>query len=162
MHTPDDQFEENTETVRLIDGHRGVEMPVCYMKRAKITAGEYLIFYRVAFRHEPKQQKGGGSGSSPLRTGGNSKLASPGSAISGKAPASNNMDDATDYAIDNSDFFHEQRKIVLSVHFPAQSKLQMQRIETEPTYGKDIFVRMRRHYKQKFEQGVQIDDVIHL
>ena len=114
MHTPDDQFDENTETVRLIDGHRGVEMPVCYMKRAKITAGEYLIFYRVAFRHEPKQT----GGSSPLRTGGN-KLASPGSAISGKAPASNNMDDATDYAIDNSNFFHEQRKIVLSVHFPA-------------------------------------------
>ena len=123
-------------------------MPVCYLKRAKITAGEYLIFYRVAFRHEPKQS------GSPLRTGGSHKFASPGSAISSKAPATHNMDDATDQGIKNSNFFHEQRKIVLSVHFPAQSKLQMQRIETEPTYGKDIFVRMRRHYKQKFEQGV--------
>ena len=34
----------------------------------------------------------------------------------------------------------------------------MQRIETEPFYGKDIFTRMRRHYKQKYEQGIALDE----
>jgi len=53
IDTPDDQFEENTETVRLIDGHRCVYSPVCFIKRNKIPAGEYLIFYRAAFTYEP-------------------------------------------------------------------------------------------------------------
>ena len=82
--------------MRLIDGHRGVEMPVCYLKRAKITAGEYLIFYRVAFRHEPKQS------GSPQRTAGRgaAKLASPGSVLSSKGLTSN-MDDANDMSNGN-------------------------------------------------------------
>jgi len=46
---------------------------------------------------------------------------------------------------------HEHRKLVLTAHFPSNSKLQMQRIETEPHYGKQIFLQMRRHYKNKFE-----------
>jgi hypothetical protein len=54
IHTPDDQFEENTETVKLIDGHRGVDMPTVYLKRHRIPAGEYLIFYRAAFKIDPK------------------------------------------------------------------------------------------------------------
>ena len=132
--------------MRLIDGHRGVEMPVCYLKRAKITAGEYLIFYRVAFRYPKKS--------------GSFNIASPGSNLSSKVPLSQNTDGEANDIADAQNFFHEQRKIVLSLHFPAQSKLQMQRVETEPMYGKDIFVRMRRHYKQKFEQGVNLDDVI--
>ena len=45
---------------------------------------------------------------------------------------------------------HEHRKLVLSVHFPANSKLQLQRIETEPFYGKEIFLQMRRMFKNKF------------
>ena len=57
-------------------------------------------------------------------------------------------------------FYHEHRKLVLSLHFPAESKLQMQRIETEPIYGKPIFVQMRSHYKQKFERGEAVDDVV--
>ena len=52
VETPEDQFDENTETVRLIDGSRVVYQPVCFIKRNKITAGEYLLFYRVAFTHE--------------------------------------------------------------------------------------------------------------
>ena len=89
-------------------------MPVCYLKRASIKAGEYPIFYRVAFRHQPK---------SPLRTGGSgaAKMSSPGSAVSSKVNA---MDDG-DGLERGSDFFHEQRKIVLSLNFPAHSKLQM-------------------------------------
>ena len=35
----------------------------------------------------------------------------------------------------------------------------MQRIETEPFYGKDVFIRMRRHYKMKFERGVIEEEV---
>ena len=34
----------------------------------------------------------------------------------------------------------------------------MQRIETEPFYGKEIFTRMRRHYKKKYEQGIALDE----
>ena len=52
LDTPDDEFEENTETVMLIDGARSVYQPVCFMKRSRIAAGEYLIFYRAAFSHE--------------------------------------------------------------------------------------------------------------
>ena len=55
--TPDDQFEENTETVRLIDGHRCVYQPVGFIKRSKIDAGEYLLFYRAAFTREPVKIK---------------------------------------------------------------------------------------------------------
>ena len=36
----------------------------------------------------------------------------------------------------------------------------MQRVETEPFYGKDVFVQMRHHYKQKFEQGLVVNEVI--
>ena len=92
VHTPDYQFEENTETVRLLDGHRGVYMPVCYLKRSKITAGEYLIFYRVGFRYEKQ--------STPGKTpGAKTPVNSPKSVISSKIQTSNGnngMDDATD------------------------------------------------------------------
>ena len=47
--------------------------------------------------------------------------------------------------------------MVLSLNFPANSKLQMQRVETEPDYGKDVFTMMRKHYKRKFEQD-KVDD----
>ena len=47
---------------------------------------------------------------------------------------------------------------MLSVNFPQEAKLQMQRMETEPFYGKDIFVKMRSHYKQKYEQGIALDE----
>ena len=50
VHTPEDQFEENTETVVLVDGHRGVDMPLIYIKRNRLPAGEYLLFYRAAFK----------------------------------------------------------------------------------------------------------------
>ena len=50
--TPDEQFDaDNGETVRLVDGHRGTEVPLIYMKRARMPAGEYLIFYRAAFQY---------------------------------------------------------------------------------------------------------------
>ena len=52
VETPDDQFEENTQTVKLIDGNRSVDMPLVYFKRWKLPAGEYLLFYRVAFRYQ--------------------------------------------------------------------------------------------------------------
>jgi len=80
--------------------------------------------------------------------------------VSSKAPSSY-IDPSEIYQGDPS-FFHSQRKLVLSVHFPNNSKLQMQRIETEPIYGKDVFTRMRRHYKRKFEQGVIDEEIVEL
>lgn len=56
VQTPDDQFEDNTETVKLVDGARGIDMPIIYIRRNKITAGEYLLFYRAAFIPEPGSQ----------------------------------------------------------------------------------------------------------
>ena len=79
--------------MRLIDGHRGVEMPVCYLKRAKITAGEYLIFYRVAFRYPKKS--------------GSFNIASPGSNLSSKVPLSQNTDGEANDIADAQNFFHE-------------------------------------------------------
>ena len=50
--TPEEQLEnDNNETVRLVDGHRGTEVPLIYIKRTRIPAGEYLIFYRAAFQY---------------------------------------------------------------------------------------------------------------
>ena len=57
VHTPDDTFEDNTETVRLVDGARGIDMPIVYIKRNKISAGEYLIFYRAAFISEKERNQ---------------------------------------------------------------------------------------------------------
>jgi len=55
IYTPEDQFEDNTELVKFVDGHRGVGMPLCYIRRNKIVAGEYLIFYRAAFKFPPSE-----------------------------------------------------------------------------------------------------------
>ena len=82
--TPEQQFDDSTETVRLIDGHRGVDMPVLYLKRKRLAAGEYLIFYRAFFRHEPS--------SAPEQVGGTP------SQTSNKAPSRQSgyqMDDPT-------------------------------------------------------------------
>ena len=76
IDTPDDQFDENTETVKLIDGHRGTECPLIYLKRNKLPAGEYLIFYRVAFRHEPE----------PLKVKHIGQFGTPNSGTSSKVP----------------------------------------------------------------------------
>ena len=82
--------------VKFVDGHRGVGMPLCYIKRNKIVAGEYLIFYRAAFKYPPDM----------------TTQPSPYSQTSQKKPATDLMDGV-----------HEHRKLVLSVHFPAGSKL---------------------------------------
>ena len=129
IETPEDQFDDNTEMVKFVDGHRGVGMPLIHIKRNKIVAGEYLLFYRAAFKFSPDEI---------LATN-----PSPYSHVSAKRPPT--------HATDLMDGYHQHRKLVLTVHFPANSKLQMQRIETEPHYGKQIFLQMRRHYKHKFE-----------
>ena len=77
--TPEDQLEDNTETVRLIGGHRGTDIPLCYIKRSKMLAGEYLIFYRAAFRSKPSNT--------------DSDYISPMSAASSKMPQADRMDD---------------------------------------------------------------------
>ena len=62
--------------MRLIDGARCVDMPLCYFKKNNMKAGEYLIFYRSAFRHDP---------SASIKSSGTSKfVGSPGSRKSGK------------------------------------------------------------------------------
>ena len=114
VFTPADQLEDNTEMVKFVDGHRGVGMPLTFIKRNKLVAGEYLIFYRAAFKFAPDEN---------LVTN-----PSPYSHVSAKKPPK--------LATDHMDGYHRHRKLVLTAHFPANSKLQMQRIETEPHYGK--------------------------
>ena len=65
-------------------------MPLVFIKRGKVPAGEYLLFYRAAFRYE-----GDPPNQSPSRTPGSQKS----SKVSDAASANNQqMDDAGDLA----------------------------------------------------------------
>ena len=125
VQTPEEQFDENNETVRLVDGHRGTEVPLIYIKRPRMPAGEYLIFYRAAFRYPAETP--GKSFSDSFNKLSPAKLFSPKKSPKKQVPGYQ-MDDFTDLgAVTQIDteapFYHDQRKLVLSLNFPNNSKL---------------------------------------
>ena len=137
IETPQEQFDSDTEELKLIDGMKDYDRPVVYITRRQLKQGEYLLFYRVAFTDEVTNFEASGSFNRSLRSG-RSKGAMD-SFKRGKGIDFNMMK-----------FPHTERKLVIGINFPNNSKLQMQRIETDK-YGKDIFLLMRHYYREKYE-----------
>ena len=48
--TPQEEFDSDTEEIKLIDGMKDSDRPVVYLSRQSLKKGEYLLFYRVAFK----------------------------------------------------------------------------------------------------------------
>ena len=116
--------------------------PVVYLTRPQLKKGEYLLFYRVAFTDEVKSDFGA-SGSFNR-----SNRISVGSSRGKMDSFKGGKNSAIDFNL--LKFPHTERKLVIGLNFPCNSKLQMQRIETDK-YGKDIFLLMRHYYKEKYE-----------
>jgi hypothetical protein len=45
-----DSDETESEVLRLVDGERSVDQPLVYFSRNKLAAGNYLLFYRCAWK----------------------------------------------------------------------------------------------------------------
>ena len=142
--TPQEQFDSDTEELKLVDGMKDNDRPVVYLSRRQLKRGEYLLFYRAAFTEEVKSANFDASGSFNR-----SNRFSVASSSRGKMDSfGKGKNSGIDFNL--LKFPHTERKLVIGLHFPCNSKLQMQRIETDK-YGKDIFLLMRHYYKEKYE-----------
>jgi hypothetical protein len=61
-HGRTEETEEAEETVKLVDGSRDVDQPLTYFTRGHLQKGEYLLFYRAAFRDPVYATAAGGVG----------------------------------------------------------------------------------------------------
>ena len=137
---PDEQSDSDTEELRLVDGWKDSGRPVVYLSRRHLKKGEYLLFYRAAWTDEVTNFDASGSLRSRF-----SNASSRGKMDSfGKKGKNGGID------FNLLKFPHTERKLVIGLNFPNNSKLQMQRVETDK-YGKDIFLLMRHYYKEKWE-----------
>jgi len=50
---------------------------------------------------------------------------------------------------------HAERKLVISINYPKSTRIEVQRVSATKLCNKEMFLKMRAFYKQKFER----DDV---
>lgn len=47
---------------------------------------------------------------------------------------------------------HTERKLVISINYPKTGRIEVQRVSATKTCDKEMFLRMRAFFKQKFER----------
>ena len=109
------------ETIKLVDGERGADKQCIYFNRAKLPAGEYLLFYRCAFKDPPYGGSGIGGTGDHLEA---IKKVDPNApqmdgSFNSKQKRSNNKKDKIEMD------YHTERKIVVSINYPQTARIEL-------------------------------------
>ena len=107
--------------MKLVDGERGVDQQIVYFSRPKLQAGEYLLFYRCAFK-DPPYGGGGIGGTGDLGEAPGKKKSDPKAAKMDEGQMqSRKWYSKGEIEMDS----HTERKLVVSINYPKTARIEV-------------------------------------